>query len=81
MSIYLELTREFNAGRLRAMVSSGQAVVLHRLSRYQQAAERWAAAWPEVQRAIDGQSLREAHAVMVQRAAGVLAYAVEELTS
>ncbi|MEW6354698.1 MAG: hypothetical protein AB1696_00090 [Planctomycetota bacterium] len=31
-NIYLELTREFNAGRLRAIISSGQAVVLHRLA-------------------------------------------------
>lgn len=29
---YLELTAEFNRGRLRALVSSGQAVVLHRLA-------------------------------------------------
>lgn len=29
---YLELTREFNAGRLRALLSSGQAVVAHRLA-------------------------------------------------
>jgi hypothetical protein len=29
---YLDLTRELNAGRLRAIVSSGQAVVLHRLA-------------------------------------------------
>lgn len=32
MNIYLELTREFNAGRLRAVICSGQAVVLHRLA-------------------------------------------------
>jgi hypothetical protein len=32
MSIYLELTRQFNAGVLRAILSSGQAVVLHRLA-------------------------------------------------
>ena len=32
MNIYLELTRAFNAGRLRAILSSGQAVVLHRLA-------------------------------------------------
>ena len=32
MNIYLELTREFNAGKLRAVLSSGQAVVLHRLA-------------------------------------------------
>jgi len=31
-NIYLELTRQFNAGRLRAVISSGQAVVLHRLA-------------------------------------------------
>ena len=29
---YLDLTRQFNQGRLRALVSSGQAVVLHRLA-------------------------------------------------
>jgi hypothetical protein len=32
MSIYVDLTREFNAGRLRAILSGGQAVVLHRLA-------------------------------------------------
>lgn len=32
MNIYLELTREFNEGRLRAILSSGQAVVMHRLA-------------------------------------------------
>jgi hypothetical protein len=31
-NVYLDLTREFNAGRLRAIVCSGQAVVLHRLA-------------------------------------------------
>lgn len=29
---YLELTRNFNHGRLRALISSGQAVVVHRLA-------------------------------------------------
>jgi len=32
MSVYLSLTREFNEGALRAILSSGQAVVLHRLA-------------------------------------------------
>jgi hypothetical protein len=32
MSIYLDLTRQFNAGARRAILSSGQAVVLHRLA-------------------------------------------------
>ncbi len=32
MSVYLALTREFNEGALRAILSSGQAVVLHRLA-------------------------------------------------
>lgn len=32
MTIYLELTREFNAGALRAVICSGQAAVLHRLA-------------------------------------------------
>jgi hypothetical protein len=29
---YVRLTREFNAGRLRAVLASGQAVVLYRLA-------------------------------------------------
>jgi hypothetical protein len=29
---YLELTEQFNRGRLRALLSSGQAVVVHRLA-------------------------------------------------
>ena len=32
MTIYLRLTREFNEGRLRAVICSGQAAVLHRLA-------------------------------------------------
>jgi len=32
VNIYLDLTREFNRGRLRCIISSGQAVVLHRLA-------------------------------------------------
>lgn len=31
-NIYLELTRHFNQGKTRAIISSGQAVVLHRLA-------------------------------------------------
>ncbi|MGA2259152.1 MAG: hypothetical protein ABSG53_31150, partial [Thermoguttaceae bacterium] len=32
MNIYVDLTREFNAPGLNAILSSGQAVVLHRLA-------------------------------------------------
>lgn len=32
MNVYLELTDEFNKGRVRAVICSGQAVVLHRLA-------------------------------------------------
>jgi len=32
MTVYLRLTREFNDGRLRAIIMSGQAVVLHRIA-------------------------------------------------
>lgn len=31
-NIYLKLTEEFNAGKLRAIITSGQAVVLHHLA-------------------------------------------------
>lgn len=32
LNIYLQLTRDFNAGRLRALLAGGQAVVLYRLA-------------------------------------------------
>jgi hypothetical protein len=32
MNIYLDLTKEFKQGKLRAIISSGQAVVLHHLA-------------------------------------------------
>jgi hypothetical protein len=32
LNVYVDLTREFNSGRLRAVICSGQAVVLHRLA-------------------------------------------------
>ena len=32
VNIYIQLTKEFNEGRLRAIICSGQAVVLHRLA-------------------------------------------------
>ena len=32
VNIYLELTEAFNTGALRAIICSGQAVVLHRLA-------------------------------------------------
>lgn len=32
MNVYVDLTREFNSGRLRAVICSGPAVVLHRLA-------------------------------------------------
>jgi hypothetical protein len=32
MSVYVDLTREFNRGGLRVILSSGQAVVFHRLA-------------------------------------------------
>jgi len=31
-NIYLDLTRQFNHGRLRAVLAGGQAMVLHRLA-------------------------------------------------
>jgi hypothetical protein len=70
-NIYLGLTREFNAGRLRAIISSGQAVVLYRA-----AAEAWSAVWPELAREATGLPLPDAHRLIVRRAEGVLPCAV-----
>jgi hypothetical protein len=32
VNVYVRLTDEFNRGRIRAMICSGQAVVLHKLA-------------------------------------------------
>jgi hypothetical protein len=46
-----------------------------RLSRYQVAAESWAAKWPAVRRQIEGLPLLEAHLVMTSAAEGTLPFA------
>src|SRR5579864_1081950 len=46
-----------------------------RLSRYQAAAERWAAEWPAVRRRIEGLPLLEAHRVVTSAAEGILPFA------
>ena len=43
-----------------------------RLGRYREAYRAWAAAWPDVQRAIHGLPLPEAHEIVLARADGVL---------
>ena len=43
-----------------------------RLARYRDAATRWAAIWPDVSRQIEGLGLRDAHRIVVARAAGAL---------
>jgi hypothetical protein len=43
-----------------------------RLGRYREAYRGWAAVWPDVQRAIEGLPLQEAHEILVARAVGVL---------
>lgn len=49
-----------------------------RLARYSTAAASWAAIWPEIEREISHSSLREAHAIMVRRAADCLPVEVME---
>jgi TorA maturation chaperone TorD len=51
-----------------------------RLARYAAAAAPWAAAWPKIEREMVGRPLREAHAIMVERAAGILPLRVPEET-
>lgn len=92
---YVELTAAFNRECLRAVLSSGQAVVLHRLAVmskdgdwilrereneerlaiFQQAMQPWAEIWPEVSAEVTGLPLLEAHAIVVERAEGVLPWA------
>lgn len=97
-NIFLDLTREFNVGHTRAVVCSGQAVVLHRLAimskdgdwilredeealshvletlASHRAAEAWRAAWPAVNRELEGLDLITAHARMRDRAERVLPF-------
>jgi hypothetical protein len=49
-----------------------------RLERYQDAAARWAAIWPEVQRQIEGLPLAVAHRVVTSQAEGVLPFTVSQ---
>lgn len=82
MNIYLELTKLFNVGKLRAVLSSGQAAVLHRLAVMskdgdwilREAAEEWSAVWPDVEKDMAGHSLVEAHKIIARRAKGLLPF-------
>ncbi len=51
-----------------------------RLRGYLEAAEAWAAAWPEVSRELTGLPLPEAHALLVERAEGTLPFRPMETT-
>ena len=47
-----------------------------RLARYADAAGKWTARWPDVERAVRALPLREAHEIMVREASGVLPFQV-----
>ena len=66
MSVYVELTREFNRGRLRALDAERRELIHahERLDGYMSAAKEWAAIWPSVARDIDGLPLPDAHRVV-----------------
>lgn len=59
----------------RLMMRANEA----RLASYQRASAAWAAVWKDVQREIEGRALGEAHAIVVQRAVGVLPFTAEAL--
>ncbi len=50
---------------------------VERLAAYVRAAKDWSAAWPALKRAVAGMSLARAHEVLVERAKGVLPFAVD----
>ena len=78
---YVRLTHEFNEGRLRAVLASGQAVVLYRLAVMSKDGD-WilreddealaGAQWPRLSRQLEERPLREAHERMVEWAAELL---------
>jgi hypothetical protein len=55
----------------RALIRANE----ERLTRYQAAAEAWAARWPGVRRDIEGLSLPDAHRLLTSRAEGILPFA------
>jgi len=59
----------------RAMMRANE----ERLARYMVAAEPWAAAWPDVARAIDGLPLHAAHRILADRADGPLPFHLAEI--
>lgn len=67
-NIYLTLTREFNVGRRRAILSSGQAVVLHRLAVMSKDGDWIIRDDEESLRHL----LRQAHTIVCERARDVL---------
>ena len=62
---YVNLTMAFNEGRLRAVLSSGQAVVMHRLAIMSKDGD-WI---------LKEDPLAQAHEIVVARAEGVLPWA------
>jgi len=58
------LTNQFNTGRLRVIISSGQAVVLHHL----------AITRKDVEKEISGLPLPDAHSVIVKCAENILPF-------
>lgn len=78
------LLKHVHEGReaMEAALDAERRQLIHaneqRLERYMQAANRWAAAWPDVSAQIAGLPLAEAHAVLVARAEALLPFRVEE---
>jgi hypothetical protein len=65
--------------RLEAALDAERRALIHqneqRLARYREAAQRWAANWPEIERTIGESSLPRAHEIVVRRALELLPFA------
>ena len=65
--------------RLEEALDAERRALIHvneeRLARYREAAQRWAADWPEIEREIGGSPLRRAHEIVIGRALELLPFA------
>ncbi|HEY4271227.1 MAG TPA: hypothetical protein VGM65_04420 [Candidatus Udaeobacter sp.] len=75
------LLNEISTGRARLEegLDAERRALIHaneeRLARYREAAQRWAADWPEIERKIGDSPLRRAHEIVVGRALELLPFA------
>jgi len=69
--------------KLEELLDAEKRTLIHqnenRLTRYLNAAEKWTASWPSIEKELSGIPLLEAHKMIIDRAEGVLPFGPEEI--